>query len=63
MDLKKNQFSQNNYLKGRTFAVLIFSNMVKLDNFRINFTLKVSLSKLLLSKEVFETHLQKLIKH
>ena len=44
------------------FKCLIFSYFVKLDNFQRNFPLKVRLRELIPVKEVFETHLRKLIK-
>ena len=50
-------------LKTEIFAVRIFSNLVKLDNFQRSFSLKVRMWKLISAKEVFETHWRKLMKH
>ena len=60
MTLKNNQFSENSYLKDRNFRS---TNFAKLDNFQRNLPLKVRLGKLIPAKDVFETHLQKLMKH
>ena len=48
-------------LKTEIFAVLLFSNFVKRDDFQRTFPLKFRLRKLIPAKEVFETHLRKSI--